>query len=84
MNTILVTGSVRHLTTNNKNLYDLYIWGSREGEQIQLIRPIELQVDGYNDMWREAKKIAGKYFKDEKFIDGAYTQFLDHIIQKVN
>lgn len=82
MNTILVTGSVRQLA-NKQIMYDLYIWGSKEGEQIQVVTMREIYTQhGYNDMWLQVKPIVAHYFDEPKFQDGAYTQFLDHLISK--
>lgn len=85
MNTILITGTVKTIGKPSVNgvdfntEYDVQLWGSREGEQIQFLRPIDKVLSGYNDLWKLAKETASKYFESDKFQDGAYTQFLDHI-----
>lgn len=80
MNTILITGSCD--VTDIKIKYDVFIWASLAGQPIQMItaRHIETEV-GYNDLWPVAKDIVTAYFDTNQFYDGAYTQYLDHLIK---
>lgn len=79
--TVMVTGSAKRI--NNKTVYDVMIWGSEAGTPIQLItqKTIETKT-GYAELWETAKGIAVAYFDNNKFGDGAYTQYLDHITMK--
>lgn len=80
MNTILITG-MAHTENNQPDVfYKVNIWASKEGEQIQFIQSLDLRLSGYSELWHQAKYIASSYFGgNNKFDDGAYTQFLDHI-----
>lgn len=77
MNTILITGTAK-MNGNHVN-YDVYIWASKEGDQIQMITNFKSTFDGYMDLWKEAKERAVNYLHEPRMDDGAYTQFLDHI-----
>lgn len=79
MNTILITGTAK-CNSINKVEYDVTIWASRDGEQIQYIRPIDKVLDNYSQLWDVAKDSVTKYFEEPLFKDGAYTRFLDHLI----
>jgi hypothetical protein len=79
MNTILITGTAK--SEGNKVSYNVNIWASKEGEQIQLITWQSMLLDGYNTLWSYAKgKVCGYFGNDHKFDDGAYTTFLDQLI----
>ena len=78
MNTILISGTAK--CTGNKIEYNVFIWGSKMGECLQFIRSYEALLDNYTDLWRNAKDIANGYFEEPKMHDGAYTQYLDHLI----
>lgn len=79
MNTILITGTARSL--NQKDVkYDVWIWGALAGQPLQLITTKEVVNGGYNDIWKLAKDTAEAYLKEPRLQDGAYTQFLDHLI----
>jgi hypothetical protein len=87
MNTILITGSAQQANeTGNlggtiyRVKYDVNVWASIHGEQIQLITYFTDTLSGYTELWRIAKDKASAYFKNELLKDGAYTQFLDHIV----
>lgn len=81
MNTILITGACDVCPITGKVNYNVNIWASKEGEQIQLITYLEPVLDDYSDLWKLAKQKVMSYFKDNtKFDDGAYTQYLDHLI----
>lgn len=79
MNTILITGTAQPII-GGKVDYNVNIWASKEGEQIQFVKYSSLQIAGYSTLWAYAKSIVISYFGNEtKFDDGAYTQFLDHL-----
>ena len=88
MNTILITGTAKTIpykisacTTGFKVQYDVHIWASKEGEQLQFITSkYEWLLRGHGDLWALVKVKVREYFKMPKFDDGAYTQFLDHLI----
>lgn len=80
MNTILITGTAKTTITGQVE-YDVNIWAAKEGEQIQLIRPLDKILTGYSELWEVATQSVIKYFDNfHKFDDGAYTAFLDHLI----
>lgn len=79
MNTILLSGTAR-LTPDDKVRYDIFIFGCRSGEDIQFVRPLEENLNGYSQLWDKAKQLASDYFNSDQFSDGAYTRFIDHII----
>jgi len=79
-NTIMITGTVK-ITQPNYVRYDVIIWGSQVGEQIQYITSITLDCNDYNDLWKAAKEIVSVYKQNNKFYDGAYTAYLDHLIR---
>lgn len=80
MNTILITGVCEFCQITGKINYDVNIWASKEGHQIQLVTSVEILLDNYSDLWKMAKQKVMSYFKDNtKFDDGAYTQYLDHL-----
>lgn len=79
MNTILISGTAKSTVTGQVE-YDCIIWASKEGEQIQYIRNIDKILANYSALWAMAKANVISYFgNDNKFDDGAYTQYLDHI-----
>ena len=78
MNTLMITGTAK-MTDNNKVFYEIIIWGCPSGESLQFVTSKGLTLDGYNDLWQEAKAFALNYFPGNKMDDGAYTQFLEHI-----
>lgn len=86
MNTIMITGKAQTVGTATKHgvefsvKYSLIIWGSRTGEAIQYIESYDNELPNYSSLWIRAKIVAENYFKDHQFGDGAYTQFLDHIV----
>lgn len=89
MNTILITGTAQTIpvkispkTTGFKVEYDIYIWGANECQQLQLITCKKETMCGYGDLWNMAKNKAASYFNEPLFNDGAYTQYLDHLIIK--
>jgi hypothetical protein len=78
MNTILISGTYQSI--GNMINYDVFIWASKEGEQIQFVTSKFLPLDNYTTLWALAKANVISYFgNDAKFDDGAYTQFLDHL-----
>lgn len=88
MNTIMITGTAKTMPVNTSPIcvsfkveYDVNIWASKQGEQLQFISSKKLTLCGYNDLWRLAKSnVISLLGDDAKFDDGAYTQFLDHLI----
>ena len=90
MNTILITGTAKQKINYQfddrinpigfKVQYAVTIWASNEGKQIQLISTHNETLQGYNELWTIAKKKASEYLKNDLLNDGAYTQYLDHII----
>jgi len=79
MNTILITGTAK--PEGSKVNYNVNIWASKEGEQIQFVKSQSMEISGYSTLWAYAKSIVISYFgNDAKLDDGAYTQFLDHLI----
>ena len=90
MNTILITGTAKqkiiHQFNDSDNPirfkveYDINIWAANEGQQIQLICTHNEILQGYNELWAIAKNKASDYLKNDLLNDGAYTQYLDHII----
>ena len=79
MNTILITGTAK--PEGSSVNYNVNVWASKEGEQIQFIKYQSMTLAGYNILWAYGKSIAISYFgNDVKFDDGAYTQYLDHLI----
>jgi len=80
MNTILISGTARHLINGNVR-YAVNIWASLENSPLTLVSSIDKELIGYNGLWEFAKKRAKGYFlTDNKLDDGAYTQYLDHLI----
>jgi hypothetical protein len=85
MNTILVTGTSyipETRTTSHQDekfCYDVQIFGHQSGEALQFITSKVIVASCYGDMWQQAKEIAVKYFNNDILLDGAYTQFMDHI-----
>lgn len=79
MNTILITGTVKRVEPNDFK-YEVYIWGSKEGEPLRVFVCGVLISGGYDDLWKFGKECAQNYFKEPRMNDGAYTQFLEHII----
>lgn len=86
MNTILITGSAKSLPikkaneTSYKVIYSVMIWAAQEGKQIELITMRQETLNGYDDLWQLAKRKTADYFKNEIFLDGAYTSYLDNLI----
>jgi hypothetical protein len=79
MNTILISGTCK--PEGNKVNYNVNIWASKSGQPIELITWQSALLDGYNTLWSLAKsKVMGYYNEDVKFDDGAYTQYLDHLV----
>lgn len=80
MNTILISGTARHLENSNVK-YVVKIWASLENSPLTYIREIDNEFSGYSELWAYAKQRAKGYFlTDNKLDDGAYTQYLDHLI----
>lgn len=87
MNTILISGTaqtlpvkISRITTGFKVMYKVNIYGSVNNSPIQYITEKEVLLCGYGDLWTIAKNCAKDYFNEDKFLDGAYTQYLDHLI----
>lgn len=87
MRTILISGTaqtkpyrISNCSTGFKVQYNVWIWAARENEPIQLVKTLDVLLCGHGDLWTIAKAIAHGYFNDEKFEDGAYTTYLDHLI----
>lgn len=80
MNTILISGTAKCI--DNYVVYDIIIWASQTGEALQFITQKAIAAYGYGELWNEVKLIVEQYFNNPKFQDGAYTQFLDHLIKK--
>lgn len=87
MNTILISGTVKNLYTTNDNEtkhlceYSVFIFGSKKGNALQFVRELNFTSEiGYSELWQRAKEIAVEYFSEGYMQDGAYTQFLDHLI----
>lgn len=79
MNTILISGTCK--MEGNKVQYNVNIWASKQGEQIELITWQTALLSGHPVLWTLAKsKVISYYGNDVKFDDGAYTQFLEHLI----
>lgn len=78
MRTILISGTSRPAELGVH--YSVFIWAAQEGEQIQFITAKGLVINGYTELWALAKSCVLSYFGDELFLDGAYTQYLDHLI----
>lgn len=79
MQTILISGTA--IPLGSKVEYTVHIWGSKEGQQIQFITLFDgIITSGYNTLWDKAKAVCVAYFDEPKFEDGAYTQYLDHLI----
>jgi hypothetical protein len=86
MNTILITGTAKtipvkisHISNGFKVVYDVIIWASLEGEQLQFITSTQQTLCGYGDLWQLAKTKVCSYFDTSILQDGAYTQYLDHL-----
>lgn len=80
MNTILISGTCKAEGPHHFR-YNVNVWASKEGEQIQLITWQSLLFDNYSTLWAYAKsKVMGYFDNNAKFDDGAHTQFLDHLI----
>lgn len=80
MNTILITGTAKMTASNNVE-YDVILWASKEGEQLQVIRTYDTIFRNHSELWKKSKIDVSYYFgKSFKFYDGAYTQYLDHLI----
>lgn len=80
MNTILISGTVN--SYGNQVQYNVHIYAAKEGEQIQFVSSVDNGIlFDYNELWRKAKNICAVYLDDNKLKDGAYTQFLDHLIK---
>jgi len=88
MNTILISGTcktvpvkVSRTTTGFKVVYNVNIWASLENTQLQFITYKDnVLLCGHGDLWQLAKDVVSNYFKEEKIRDGAYTQYLEHLI----
>jgi len=81
MNTILISGTVNTYTAkDNIFTYAVNIWGCNTGESLQFITSKNIFATCYGDMWQQGKDIAAKYLKNDLLTDGAYTQYLDHLI----
>lgn len=79
MNTILISGTAK--PDGNAVHYNVYVWASKKGDPIQLIKWFSGTLADYRVLWALAKSNVMSYFgNDDKFGDGAYTQFLDHLI----
>lgn len=79
-NTILITGSAVSTGINDPVKYEINIWGQHGGNPIQLVTVKKLTLKGYDWLWPEVKPIVADYFKDDKFLDGGYTTYLEHLI----
>ena len=83
MNTILISGTSRQVQTEQgkKVRYSFIIWAALENSPLSYIAEYTKEFSGYNELWEFAKKRAKSYFlTDNKLDDGAYTQYLEHII----
>lgn len=83
MNTILITGTAKSVSMSEVE-YDVFIWASQHGGELKLVKPYKVTNAGYNELWSDAKDIAAGFFLNPSFEDGAYTQFLDHLIIPAN
>ena len=83
-NAIMITGTVYNAMLNKGLVckYNVMIWGQRANEDLQFIMTIERELNGYTELWRHAKNIAAGYFKEPKMLDGAYTNYYDHLTIK--
>ena len=79
MKTILISGTYE--PTQKAVNYHVKIWGANDGEPLQFITERVLSVSGYSALWDAAKDNASLYFDDRQFLDGAYCQYLDHLIR---
>lgn len=90
-NTILISGTAQTIRQHNeetngtviKSYYNVHIWGSLAGDNIEFIKPFEGILNGYDELWRVAKQIAVKYFSAPLLADGCYTVYLDHLITRM-
>lgn len=77
-NTILISGFYKNI--DNKVDYNIIIWAHQEGEALEFITAKNIVTSGYDELWKEAKNTVVKYYDNHYFHDGAYTNYLDHII----
>lgn len=83
MNTILISGTTKQIKDEQgiKVKYSVIIWASLENEPLTFITELTKEFNSYSELWSFAKKRAKGYFlKENKLDDGAYTQYLEHLI----
>lgn len=81
MNTILITGTAKNISSNHIHEveYNVMIWGAQSGQDISVITYFNERLIGYGALWSTAKKKAVEYFNNPRMEDGAYTNMLEHI-----